>query len=63
MKQERDYVDALNRQKRDEKAAQMKRDRDEMNAYIDYLLSEDWAAPQCLTVPKTPPTAESATSG
>ena len=51
MKQERDYVDALNRQK-----------RDEMDAYIDEILSWDWTA-QCLTVPKTLRDAECATCG
>ena len=48
---------------RDEKAAQMKQERAEMNAYIDYLLSWDWTAPQCLTPLKILPSAESATCG
>ena len=52
MKQDRDYADALNRQK-----------RADANAYIDEILSWDWAAPQCLTPLKTLPTAPCATSG
>ena len=63
MKQERDYVDALNRQKRKEMDAQIKRERDEMNAYIDYLLSDDQTDPPCLTQLVTPHVAECATSG
>ena len=63
MKQERDYVDALNRQKRDEKAAQMKRDRDEMNAYIESLFIEDQTDPQCLTPLATQHGVVSATNG
>ena len=51
MKQDRDYADALNRQK-----------RDEMGAYIDEILSWDWTA-QCLTVPKTQHGVVSATCG
>ena len=41
--------------------AQAQRDRDEMNAYIDSLFSED--DPQCLTQPVTQRVAECATSG
>ena len=41
--------------------AQTQRDRDEMNAYIDSLFSED--DPQCLTQPVTQRVAECATSG
>ena len=62
MKQERDYVDALSRQKCKEMDAQMKRELDEMNDYIDYLLSLDWTA-QCHTVPNTLHGVVSATSG
>ena len=43
--------------------AQTQRDRDEMDAYIDYLLSWDWSASSCLTPLKTLPTAPCATSG
>ena len=50
------------KRERDEKAAQMKRDRDEMNEYIDEILSWDWTDPRCL-VPKTKHGVESATSG
>ena len=51
-KRERDYVDALNRQK-----------RKEMDAYIDEILSWDWTDPQCLTQPKTQHGVVSATCG
>ena len=52
------------KRERDEKAAQMKQERADMNAYIDHLLTLDWTAAQCLTTPpKTPPSAESATCG
>ena len=61
-KRERDYVDAL-RQKRAEIDAQMKRKRDEMNAYINSLFSEDQTDPECPTVPRIPPTAASAACG
>ena len=50
-KRERDYVDALNRQK-----------RKEMDAYIDEILSWDWTDPQCLTL-ATQHAVVSATSG
>ena len=63
MKQDRDYVDALNRQKRAEMDAQMKRECDEMNAYIESLFIEDQTDPQCLTQLVTPHVAECATSG
>ena len=43
--------------------AQTQRDRDEMNAFIDSLLSLDWTAPQCLTPLKTLPIAPCVTSG
>ena len=63
MKQERDYVDALNRQKRAAMDARIKRERDEMNAYIESLFIEDQTDPQCLTQPVTQRVAECATSG
>ena len=63
MKQDRDYADALNMQKRKEMDAQAQRERDEMNAYIDYLLSDDQTDPSCLTQLVTPHVAECATSG
>ena len=50
------------KRERDEKAAQMKQERADMNAYIDYLLSLDWTA-QCHTVPKTLRGVVSVTSG
>ena len=43
--------------------AQAQRERDEMNAYIDYLLSDDQTDPPCLTQLVTPHIAECATSG
>ena len=42
--------------------SKVKRERDEMDAYIDEILSWDWTA-QCLTVPKTLRDAECATCG
>ena len=63
MKQDRDNADALNRQKRAEMDARMKRERDEMNAYIESLFIEDQTDPQCLTQPVTQRVAECATSG
>ena len=60
-KRERDYADALNRQKRAEIDAQAQREREEMNEYIDSLFSED--DPKCLTLQLTQRVAECATSG
>ncbi len=51
------------KRERDEKDAQMKRDRADMDAYIDYLVSLDWTTPQCRTPLITPLTTASATSG
>ena len=57
------YYGSKLKRERDEKDAQMKRDRDEMDADIDYLLSLDWADPQCHTPLKTLRVVECATSG
>ena len=61
-KRERDYADALNGQKRAE-MDEMKRERDEMNAYIDSLFSDDCTEPECLTQPVILRVAECATCG
>ena len=51
------------KRERDEKAAQMKRDRDEMNLYIESLFIDDQTDPQCLTPPVTQRGVVSVTSG
>ena len=43
--------------------SKVKRERDEMDAYIDEILSWDWTASSCLTQPVTQRVAECATSG